>query len=142
MKTAFQTHVDARGDLWVADGVVIEKSTGAVHFVGDGENDGGGAIGEVARNFNETAEVPAVTDLVLVGGSGSNVILTGPPGIAGIWRRQRPGVWVLGALRLTVTGESAATIADDDDTIAVLSTGGEAPAGDYEATTHGEERGL
>jgi len=139
MSNQYQCHVDARGDITMADGIVIDRATGAAFEVGQADAQAG-AIGSPAPFLGDGLPVPLAQGSTFLGGSGRNVILSGGPvALNGIYRPARPGFWVLGALVLEVTGTSAATLSDGVDDVAILSTGGNAPAGDFLATTYGEE---
>ncbi|MEO5712984.1 MAG: hypothetical protein ABIT37_05810 [Luteolibacter sp.] len=139
MKVSFQCQHDARGDLWMCDGTVIDRGTGAFFPVGDGDPLGGGLVGATAETMAETAEIPSVIDMVFLGGSGSNVIVSGLAALDGFYRFYRPGMWKKGDFLLEVTGPSAATISDETDVVAELTTGGDAPGGSFVATTYGED---
>ena len=141
MIPAFQTFSDPNGNLWVADGWVSQLRSGVRLPAGNGE-----ILPPWPGNLSASryASVPASTSGTFVGGSGRNVITTGlTPAISGpalpvgIWQPARPGIFTLGTFTLTVTGASAATIHDGSDTVAILSTGGTAPAGNYASTTYG-----
>lgn len=140
MKTPFQVHVDARGNFWVADGTVIDRGTGALFPVGDGDPDGDDLSDELMENLSVTTEVPSVTELMFLGGSGSNIILSGLGApLDGIYQPGQPGTWKKDWFTCQVTGPSAATLSDETDVIAELTTGGAAPAGSYPATSYGED---
>ena len=139
MTKGFQVHFDARGDLWGCDGTVIERATGNFFPVGAGDPDGAGLVGEPAANLGVTAELPSVTDMTFLGGSGGNVIVTGLAALSGFYRPYRPNQYRMGVFLMEVTGSSAATISDETDVVAELTSGGTAPAGSFVATTYGED---
>ena len=138
--TGFQCYVDAAGDMWAADGMVISRATGAVFLTGQGDSEG--AIhGETAASYQDKSAVPNALDLALLGGSGRNIMVTGLAAMAGIWRPARTdefksvdAVWTM-----VVTGPSAATITDGTDVVAELTTGGTAPVGTFDSTTYGHD---
>ena len=141
MTSGFQCFTDPWGDIHVADGMVGQLKTGVFIPVGAG----GGFSAARGRSSDFLRAVPSFSGGTFVGGSGRNVIATGlaipasgalPP--CGIFRPAQPGVYTLGAFTLTVTGSSAATIADTTNTVAILSAGGAAPAGNYAATSYGK----
>lgn len=137
MSQQFQLFVDARGDLLSADGVVIDRGTGEVFTVGDGDVKPG-VTGSLAPSLDDAVEIPRMQGSTLLGGSGRNVIVSGLGALDGIYRPGRPGFWSMGVFVLEVTGVSAATISDADDVVAELTSGGEAPAGSYVATSYGQ----
>ncbi len=139
MNPAFQIYVDAAGDLHAAEGTVIDRATHAVFSVAvafPAANTG--AAGALASHRAALVEIPTGDGLILLGGSGRNIVLSGHVDFQGVWRPGRPGIWSRNRFTLTVTDPSAATITDGVDLVAVLSAGGAAPAGDYVATTYGE----
>lgn len=138
MSQMFQVSVDARGDLIAADGVVIDRSNGAVFPVGNGALPTSG-IGGPAPHLDDAQEIPRVTGTTLLGGSGRNIKTSGgPDDLALVLRPARPGFWKVGNLVIEVTGSSAATLTDGVDVVAELTTGGTAPVGSYVATTYGQ----
>jgi hypothetical protein len=136
--SGFQCFVDAAGDLWIADGMVIDRATGAVFLTGQGDADGAPAK-PYATSMDEKAAAPSVVDLMLLGGSGRNVIVSGLAVLAGVWKAGRTDQWTKEIFTMTVTGASAATISDGTDVVAELTSGGTAPAGTFNSTTYGEE---
>lgn len=138
----FQVFVDAAGDLWIADGMVVAKADGTVHLTGQGDDEGA-VFGDTAASLQEKTAAPMVMDLTLLGGSGRNVILSGLPAATpspdGIYRPGRPDEFKREIWILTVTGPSAATLSDGTDVVAELTTGGTAPAGSFDSTTYGED---
>lgn len=136
MSEQFQTSVDACGNLTTADGMVIDRASGAGYESGT-PNGPIGAVGEPAPSLWDAQEIPAVQGSTFLGGSGRNVHVSGLPTLAGIYRPGRPGFWKLGSLVIEVAGLSSATISDSAGIIAELTSGGEAPAGSYVATTYG-----
>ncbi len=139
--TPFQCYLDADGNIGVADGHVVQLKTGVVLPVGAGAVF---AASESTRINPNWFPFPASWSGTLIGGSGRNLIvsglaqaLSGPPVPAGIYKPGRPGIFRLGAFNLTVTGSSAATISDGSNTVAILSSGGTAPVGNYVGTTYG-----
>lgn len=143
MKSAgFQCWQDPWGDITVRDGVVMQPKTGAFFHVGTGEAMGEALPAPDAAEFLPTLAAQSGT---FVGGSGRNMIATGVPARysgadcpAGIYRHGEPDTYRLGAFLLVVTGASAATISDGTDTVAILSSGGTAPVGNYASTTYGQ----
>ncbi len=136
MSQQFQVYVDARGDLSIADGVVIAPGSGAVISVGDGEVKPG-VSGSPAPMLDDAVEIPAIQGVILLGGSGRNVIVSGLGLMDGIYRPGRPGFWIMGAFILQVTGATTATISDPSAVVAEASTAS-VPAGVYEATSYGQ----
>jgi len=136
MSQQYQVFVDARGDLSIADGVVIDAGTGAVISVGDGAVKSG-ISGSPAPMLDDAVEIPAIQGVILLGGSGRNVIVTGLGVMSGIYRPSRPGIWTMGVFILQVTGATTATISDPYAVVAEASTAS-VPAGVYEATSHGQ----
>jgi hypothetical protein len=142
MNPSFQVYATPWGDLYCADGVVMQPATGVLLRTGAGE-----LQEEVAASpaRNGMAGFPTAPGLAFLGGSGRNLIVSGltkdpsgPAVPAGVFRAAEPDTHRLGTFVLAVTGSSAATIHDGTDTVAVLSTGGTAPVGDYAATAYGK----
>ena len=136
MANGFQGFYDANGDLHITDGVVIQRSSGVTKLVGErgvfeaNTPDPRGADFVAARQ---------ATGATFVGGSGRNFISTGlAAGPVGFFRPTVADTFVLGIFTLVVTGPSAAEISDGADVVAILTTGGLAPAGDYDSTAYGE----
>lgn len=140
MAQQFQVFVDARGDLWAAGGMVIDKLTGNLFEVGPLTIEHT-LKDTMASSYDEAVEVPGVQGSKLLGGSGRNVLVSGfPTGDGnGIYRPTRSNMWENGRWVLEATGSSAATISDGVDVVGELTTGGDAPGGDYVATTYGED---
>jgi hypothetical protein len=138
MRPGFTIYVDAKGDLYAAEGTVISRDSGEVFIVAAPAETSDGLIGLLADHFRDAAELPSAENAIFLGGSGRNLIITGLADFAGIWTPGRPGFWKLGDFVLEVTGSSAATISDATDVIAILSTGGTAPVGDFDSTSYGE----
>lgn len=140
--SGFQTWVDAWGNLYCADGVVIQPTTAARIHVGAGAGFGDnltGQNGEILRAF------PAAYGATALGGSGRNLTttgltrdLSGPEVPCGLFSASEANTWRLGIFVLVKTGSSAATISDGANTVAILSTGGTAPVGNYAATAYGK----
>jgi hypothetical protein len=137
MSQQFQVFVDARGNLLAADGLVFCKTSGVAWEVGT-DDDTAGSDGSLAMHLGDALEIPRVAGVMLLGGSGRNVIVTGLAGLSGIYLPGRPGEWKNGQFLLQVSGSSSATISDATDIIAELTSGGSAPAGNYVATAYGE----
>jgi hypothetical protein len=140
MIAAFQVFSDPNGNLWVADGYVSQLRTGVLLPVGSGTDFS--AVFPPA--WDRFLAAPATTAATFVGGSGRNLVLTGitpaPSGPSlpvGIFVPGRPDSYARGIFSLVVTGSSDATIHDGTDTVAILSTGGTAPVGNYVGTTYG-----
>lgn len=138
MRPGFQVSVDALGDLYAAQGMVIERASGTVFPVGAPAETSTGLAGGVAAYLRKPEDLPSVLNALFLGGSGRNLTASGLTAAAGIWVPGRPGIWKLGDLVLEVTGASAATISDETDVIAILSSGGTAPIGSFASTTYGE----
>lgn len=138
MSQFFQVFQHADGNLSMADGSLIDRGTGAAFTIGDGDAKPG-ISGSTAPSLNDAQEIPRIQGVTLLGGSGRNVIVTGLAALDGVYRPTRPDVWKHDIFTLTVTGASAATISDEDDVVAELTTGGDAPGGSYVATTYGED---
>lgn len=143
VRPGFTCWRDKQGDLYVQDGTVMQPRTGAVILVGSGDD-----FSETSAIRSNDELVPATQALgaTPVGGSGRNIHSTGlPPRSSGApvptgwWRPTVPDSWTTGIFTLTVTGPSAATISDGTDIVAILTTGGDAPAGDYASTTYGTD---
>lgn len=143
VRPGFTCWLDKQGDLFVQDGTVLQARTGVVILVGSG-----GDFSETSINRSNDELVPATQALgaTLVGGSGRNLHATGlPPRTSGApvptgwWRPTVPGQWTNGTFTLTVNGPSDAKISDGTDVIALLTTGGTAPMGDYDSTTYGTD---
>lgn len=136
MRAQFQTYADLEGNLHVVDGIVIDAGTGALFRLNADTEFGVDAPGEVYREIGRVAEV---TGAEFIGGSGRNLICSG--GGAGLpngfFRPEIADAWRNGGFYLEVTGASAATISDGTDVVAVLTTGGTAPVGNYDSTTYG-----
>lgn len=142
MTQGFQCWQDPWGDIFVRDGVVMQPRTGAIFHVGAGESMGGTLPDENGEYFRR---IQAAQSGTFVGGSGRNLIATGVPARysgadcpAGIYRHGEPDTFRLGIFTLGVTGSSAAVISDGTDDVAVLSSGGTAPVGNYASTTYGQ----
>jgi len=138
MSLQFQTTVDACGNLTTADGMVIDRASGAVFETGTPDGPVG-AIGGPAPSLSDAQEVPRVQGATFLGGSGRNVHVTGIAPFAGIYRPGRPGFFKLGGMVIEVSGSSAATLSDGTNVVAELTTGGDAPGGSYVATTYGRD---
>jgi hypothetical protein len=134
MSQPYQVYADIEGNLNVMDGIVIDRLTGAIFRTGQGVAFGHGAA---AREYLAAAPAASSADADFVGGSTRNLLGSGLATAAGFWRAERPGEWRLGGLLLVVTGPSAATISDATNVVAILSTGGTAPVGNYPSTTYG-----
>ena len=139
----FQVWADAVGNLHVQAGVVIDPLSGVRIAVGS--DDGQRGIFPDSSGGEFVAVQPA-GGTICVGGNGRNLIATGLPFVAsgpdlpvGIYLPNEPGVYRIGIFTLTVSGASAAEIDDGTDVVAILTTGGTAPVGDYVATTYGED---
>ena len=141
MIAGFQAFSDSNGNLWIADGWVAQLRSGVRLAVGSGR-EFSPLLGAVRDTFLAAA---ATTGSTLVGGSGRGLVSSGVTGSGsgpalpvGLWVPTRPGVFVLGAFTLTVSGSSSATITDATNTVANLTTGGTAPVGSYAATSYGQ----
>lgn len=139
MRPGFQIYVDARGDLHAAEGTVIDRASGAVFTVAGTAGANTGLAGGLAPHLADLVEIPTGQGLLLLGGSGRNIIVTGHPDFKGVWRPGRPGTWKHNRFTLTVAGASDATISNAVDVVAILSTGGAAPAGSYVANAYGQD---
>lgn len=133
--SGFQAFYDSQGDLQIQEGVVIDLRSGTRFEVG--------ALGPLTELFRDrTAEdLRAVTEAMarsFVGGSGRNLVATGPGGLAGFFSPHEPGFFRRGELTLEVTSATVAALSDGTDVIANY-TGAAAPLGSYTATTHGED---
>jgi hypothetical protein len=141
VSAGFQCWWDRFGDLYVADGVVIQPREGVRILVGVG---GGFSKIGGSRGEEDFQAVRAGGGATFVGGSGRNLISTGlMVGLStgekpvGFFRPLAPGIWKLGGFRLEVLGASSATISDGVDIVAEQ-TVGTAPEGDFDSTTYGE----
>jgi hypothetical protein len=141
----FQCWTDDWGDVWVADGVLIQPSADGLFRVG-GEWGLDNGVDASPPRPDDLVAVPVSARCAFIGGSGRNLVASGlPAGYSGpvspngFYRPAEDATWRRGAFVLVVTGSSAATISDGTDTIAELSSGGTAPAGSYVATTYGED---
>ena len=141
MTPGFTVFQDVTGDLWVADGWIVQPRTGARVPVGSGA-----AMGRLLRAAEGARfrEIGAASGATLAGGSGRGLASTGLPPAGsgpeppvGLWLARAPNEWTLGIFTLTVTGASAAKIRDGTGIVATLSTGGTAPVGNFSGTTYG-----
>lgn len=141
MIPGFQCFFDANGNIHVTDGVVMQPTTGVVKLVGSGGTFRGNPP-DMGGGFYTTA--PHASGSTFVGGSGRNLQASGLP--APTSGAASPRGWFVPTIAdnwrndiflLVVTGSSAATIHDGTNTVAILSTGGTAPAGAYASTTYG-----
>ena len=138
----FETYYDIAGDLRVLNGEVFQLSTGIRKTTGVGSV--GLLLPQADRSDLRAAVVPAQG--IFVGGSGRNIVVSGLPlGVSssavppvGFFVPTVSGNYTLGPYVLEVTGPDDATISDATDVVAILTTGGAAPAGDYDSTTYGE----
>lgn len=120
----------------MADGIAVQAVTGVTLAVGGG--------GDFSATQVEASNPPIVAfksaaGASSLGGSGRNVLASGPSGLSGYFRPTIPGSFERGALTLVVTGPSAAVISDGGGNVAILSSGGTAPIGSYASTTHGAD---
>jgi len=137
----FETYYDIAGDLRVLNGEVFQLSTGIRKSTGLGSV--GLLLPQADRGDFTAAVVPA--QAIFVGGSGRNLVVSGLPLVAsstaqppvGFFVPTVAGKYVIGPYVLEVTGPSAATISDATDVVAILTTGGTAPVGDYDSTVYG-----
>lgn len=129
--------------MMVANGWVDQLRTGVRLAVGNG-----GEFSELRTADDGSAYQRAAGPMgaTFVGGSGRNLVLSGlPPALSGtqppigFFVPTAADVFAAGDFTLEVTGPSAATISDGVGVVAILSTGGTAPEGDYDSTTYGEE---
>ena len=137
----FQVWCDAWGNLYCADGVVIQPTTGTRVHVGSGNAFGETLVditGEILRAF------PAAYGATALGGSGRNLVttglvkdLSGPDVPCGVFTAAEPSTWRLGIFSLAKTGTSTAIISDGTNIVASMTTG-TAPAGNYAATAYGK----
>lgn len=142
MSIGFQTHADIFGNLYVQAGVVVQAKTGIVLHVG-----GGGQLSQPGGfRPDGLISVSSPAAVTFVGGSGNNLIasglepaFSGPQPPIGFFTPGQPGIYQSGDFTIEVTGPSDATLSDGTDVVAILTTGGTAPIGDYAATTYGED---
>lgn len=139
--SGFQCHLAVTGDIEVMDGVVLQPRNGVKILTGSGRR-----FPEVSPDRSPGGFVEASTALgsTFIGGSGRNLFSTGlapryssAPVPAGFFSPTVADQWVLGGFLLTVTGPDDATISDATDVVAILTTGGTAPVGDYDSTSYG-----
>lgn len=140
----FQAVFDARGDLYVFDGFLIDKATGGHFMIGQGTAVGANMLtGQIANTGGELAAFPNAQAATFLGGSGRNLILAGLPAADsspdGLYRAGKVGVWGMKIFTVEVTGPSAATLHDGTAVVAELTTGGTAPVGGFASTTHGAD---
>lgn len=140
--SGFQCQFSKQGNLVIADGVVMQPSTGVILLVG-----GGSSFSELGPDLSadEWRRVKPAQSGTFVGGSGRNVISSGLTALAsgvqvpvGFFLPTLAGSYRAGIFTLEVTGPDDATISDGTDIVAVLTTGGTAPVGDYDSTAYGE----
>lgn len=111
----FQAFSDPQGNLWVADGTVVQLRTAVILPAGSGDSIPPLLLAPDGRQY---VEVPASAGGTFVGGSGRNIFLSGgPAALNGIWLPGRPGEWQRGDIVLTIA-EGTAEIHDATDTIA------------------------
>lgn len=138
MRPQFSVYSDLEGNLHVVDGVVIDAATGAIFRLSADTEFGVDVPGDSYREIGRVAEL---TGAEFSGGSGRNLLCSG--GGAGLpngfFRPEIADAWRNGGFYLEVTGPSAATISDATDVVAVLTTGGTAPVGNYDSTTYGHD---
>lgn len=133
VNAGFQAYYSKTGDLFVRDGIVVQARTGTVRKSSTGV---GLASPSAVRPHEETTAARAAMGRTSVGGSGRNLVVSGVPSLAGFYAPSIPGEYELGALKIGVSGASAATLVDGVDTIAILSSG-TAPYGLYASTAYG-----
>lgn len=134
MSAGFQVSYNLQGDVVVADGVVIQPKSGVRLTVGGGNDLTGRSVLPGERGLTVAVASAAST---AVGGSARNLVCSGLASLEGLFFPTIPDTFKRGDLTLLVTGASAAEISDGTDVIAILSTGGTAPVGDYVGTTYG-----
>ena len=141
MMSGFQCWADAWGNLHVTGGVVYQPSSGVKINVG---SDGGIPAEAPENSGDEFVAVQAALGTVFIGGNGRNLVaagltpaVSGPDVPVGFFIPNEPGVYRLGGFTLEVLGSSSATISDDTDVVAELTTGGTAPVGSYPSTSYG-----
>ena len=137
----FQCYLAPDGNITVVDGSVIQLKNGVILAVGSGSSF---APDRIFHQRPEWIPFPLAWTGTFIGGSGRNLVvsglsrpLSGPPAPAGIYKPGRPNIYRFGNFTLTVTGLSAATISDGTNTVAILSSGGTAPVGNYASTSYG-----
>lgn len=136
----FQALFDARGDLYVNEGFLIDKGTGGHFLIGGGTTGGADVLtGQLADSAGELAAFPNAESGVFLGGSGRNLVMAGLAVAAGLYRAGKADFWERIDFTVEVTGPSAATVHDGTDVVAILTTGGTAPLGDYDSTTYGAD---
>ena len=140
----FQAVFDARGDLYVFEGFLIDKGTGGHFPIGLGTAVGADILtGQLATSGGAMAAFPNAQAATFLGGSGRNLILTGLPAADpspnGLYRALKVGFWGMGIFTVEVTGPSAATLHDGTAVVASLTTGGTAPVGAFASTTYGAD---
>jgi hypothetical protein len=140
--SGFQCWFDRFGDLFCANGVVVQPRTGVRIAVGTG---GGFTAQGSSRGEADFVTAKQAQGATFVGGSGRNLISSGA--LSGLSTGEKPvgffrplavGKWKAGVFVLEVLGASSATISDGVDVVAEMTTG-TTPAGDYVATTYGED---
>ena len=142
MMLGYQGYADVLGNLHITSGVVFQPSTGVRIAVGSD----GGVRGEAPDNSGgEFVPVQGAMGTVFVGGNGRNLVITGlVPAVSGpalpigFFLPNEPGVFRNPNFILEVAGSSSATISDDTDVVAELTTGGVAPVGEYAGTAYGK----
>jgi len=136
MSAGFQVSYNLQGDVVVADGVVIQPKTGVRIAVGGLVDLTGREVLPGERGLTAAASPGSST---AVGGSGRNLVCSGLAGFAGLFSPTVPGTFVQGPFTVVPTdGASPPQITDGTDVVAVLSTPGTAPVGDYESTAYAE----
>lgn len=131
----FRAFFDSQGDLQISAGTVIVPRSGVRFEVGNA----GQIFGD--RTNQGVDELKAVQDSPrgqFVGGSGRNLIVAGPEGLAGFFQPREPGIYESGVFRLDATASPDASILDATDSIAVWDSGASAPLGSYVSTSYGE----
>ena len=138
----FTVFTDPNGDLYVVDGIVAQLKTGVRLSVGSGLGFSPISPSLPAGDF---VPVSSAISATFVGGSGRNLVATGlaiplsgaiPP--VGLFIPGRPDFFNFGAFTIGVAGASSATMTDDTDIVAELTSGGTAPVGNYAATAYGK----
>lgn len=139
MRLPFQVYTDLEGNLSVMDGPVIELRTGLIFRTGVG---GEFTHDTPSGDYYEQTRAAGAAGADFAGGSGRNLACAGglASGLVGLsyFRPEVTDEFRNGAFHLVVTGASAATISDDVDIVAELTTGGTAPVGNYVLTAYGE----
>lgn len=136
--TGFRCFLTRDGNIHAANGWVMQPSSGVRIFTGQESRQ---ILTGIPVEERYAAIIPP-TDVVLVGGSGRNVFVTGLPGVTntpnGLYSPTIPMEWGRSPYRIYKKDSSTWAISDGTDDIATFSDSGPDPAGSYDSTSYGE----